>query len=93
MTEAELQAAIIEACEVYGWLWHHETDSRRSNPGYPDLTIVKGNRVAMMELKSETGRVRPEQQRWLDALAPVDTFSSGLVRPRNLDEVIGFLAR
>ena len=37
--------------------------------GYPDLTMVRGNRLLFAELKSEKGEVSKEQRRWLDALS------------------------
>lgn len=39
MTEGELQQAIIDLARVLGLLIYHPYDSRRSEPGYPDLTI------------------------------------------------------
>ena len=96
MTEDELQTLICDTAEMAGWLWHHETDSRRTRAGYPDLTLARadsdgnGGSVIIVELKSATGKVRPEQQTWLDTLAVCDRLSSGLIRPDNVD---AFLAR
>lgn len=71
ITEAEFQQQVIDLAEVYGWLAYHTHDSRHSNPGFPDLVLVKGRALIFAELKTEKGRVRPEQQVWLDALERV----------------------
>jgi hypothetical protein len=48
---------------------YHTHNSRRSEPGFPDLTVVGAHGVLFRELKSERGRVTADQRRWLDALA------------------------
>lgn len=65
--EIEFQRRITDLCDWLKLTWHHETDSRRTRAGFPDLVIV-GNAVIFVELKSQRGRVSPEQQAWLDAL-------------------------
>ena len=92
MTEDQLQASVIAVAEAHGWMWHHETDSRRTRAGWPDLVLVKGNRIKIIELKSEKGKASPEQQAWLDALADVDTISTGIVRPSDFDALRRSLA-
>ena len=50
-------------------LWgYHPYSSRRSTPGWPDWTIIGPRKVIFRELKSEYGRVTPEQQRVGDML-------------------------
>lgn len=63
MSEAELQRLVEQACARLGLLCYHTYDSRRSEPGYPDCTIV-GSRIIFRELKSRDGKLSPEQQRW-----------------------------
>ena len=67
MTEAELQKAVIELAQTFKWRVYHTHDSRRSQAGFPDLCMVR-EAIIFAELKSEKGKIRPEQQEWIDAL-------------------------
>jgi hypothetical protein len=71
MSEATLQQNVEQMMGVFGWLSYHTHDSRRSNAGFPDLVAVRGHRLIFAELKAETGKYRPGQQEWLDALRRV----------------------
>ncbi len=68
MTERELQDAVVELARYSGWMVYHTYDSRRSEPGFPDLVLAKRRRLLFIELKSERGKVRPEQDAWLKTL-------------------------
>ena len=68
ISERRLQSAILQAARCTGWMAYHTFDSRRSQPGYPDLTLVRGHRLIFAELKSKTGRLTPQQRGWLEAL-------------------------
>ena len=93
MTEADLQTLIVDVAEQCGWLVFHDNDSRRNNPGFPDLALVKPPRVVFMELKSDKGTLRPEQQVWMGHLLECDTIASAVVRPEHLDLVTDYLTR
>ena len=67
LTEAQLLTCVREAARVYGVLCYHTHDSRRSEPGFPDLVLV-GHRVVFRELKSHRGRLSAEQKAWYKAL-------------------------
>ncbi len=79
MTERELQAAIVEAARLFGWLVHHCRPARTASgwatpiegdAGFPDLVLVRpGRRPMFVELKAQAGRVSREQARWLHVLA------------------------
>lgn len=69
MTEKQLQGVVVQLARLNGWLAYHTFDSRRSEPGFPDLVLVRGVRILYRELKTEKGRVTVPQQAWLDALA------------------------
>lgn len=63
MTELEFQAHVVALAVQLGWWTYHTHDSRRSEPGFPDLTMVRGTRLVFAELKRESGRVTPAQRR------------------------------
>jgi len=67
VSEQALQQAVIQLARLLGIEWYHTYDSRRSRKGFPDLVLC-GSRVLYRELKTETGPVTSEQQRWGDRL-------------------------
>jgi len=73
MTERELQNNIVAMARTLGWMPYHPYDSRRSEPGYPDLTMIHADtgRLIFAELKTAKGRLRPAQIEWLGALREV----------------------
>lgn len=70
-TEAEWQKTIITAARLHGWRHHHTWLSVRSDPGWPDLVLLRprDGRQLVVELKSDRGRITPAQQAWLDDFA------------------------
>jgi hypothetical protein len=72
VTEKQLQAQVVQLASLTGWRCYHTFDSRRSAPGFPDLLLVRPPRCLFVELKTTTGRLRPAQAAWLEALAEVE---------------------
>ena len=81
MSEAELMELVIEQALTCGWIVAHINDRMYSlaiasgrpdvmagAKGLPDLIMARSGRVIFVELKSKTGKVRPDQQMWLDEL-------------------------
>lgn len=67
VSEAQWQAVVRDLCRLGKWTVYHTHDSRRSDPGFPDLVLIRPpHQIIVAELKTETGRVTPEQRRWLD---------------------------
>ncbi|QDH85747.1 VRR-NUC domain-containing protein [Brevibacterium phage AGM7] len=73
MSERQLQDQIIELAKRMGLIVYHTHNSRRSEPGFPDIVLVhpKQRRVMWRELKSETGTTTPEQKVWISTLSLV----------------------
>ncbi|MGH2714587.1 MAG: VRR-NUC domain-containing protein, partial [Thermoleophilaceae bacterium] len=80
-TETRMLRGLLEASRHRGWLTYHAFDHRlrcrncgESQPipprgrGFPDLVMAKAPRLVVRELKTQSGRVSPEQRRWIDEL-------------------------
>jgi hypothetical protein len=64
MTERQLQGAVIDMCRLFCVAWYHPYSSRRSVPGWPDLALCGTRGFRLRELKTETGKLTPEQEEW-----------------------------
>lgn len=91
MTERQLLEAIRALAKRLDWLVYHTHDSRRSEPGFPDLVLVRDGRVIFAELKTQRGRVSPAQDVWLERLAEVTrTLEQALAAPGDEDYARAF---
>lgn len=92
LTEAAFQQQVMSAARFYGWHVFHHPDSRRTAAGWPDLAFVKPlvNRLILAELKSETGRIRAEQQVIVDALDGA-TVTARIIRPSDFQALVDLL--
>jgi hypothetical protein len=87
LPEHAWQSEVEELLRRGGWEYIHLRDSRRQCAiGWPDLFAVKGDKAIAIELKTQRGRVTPEQARWLALLrdAGIPTY---VWRPTQIDEV------
>lgn len=88
MNEQQWQANVVDLAKMNGWYLYHTYDSRRSNPGFPDLVLVHPfrQRVLFRELKTDGGRVSTDQLKWIGILgaagADVEVW-----RPSDLERI------
>ena len=87
ITEKAFQAQIVELAELRGFFVYHTHDSRRSQPGFPDLVLIKGTRLVFLEVKSEKGKVSNAQMDWILALQVVSTVHAAVVWPQDWDDI------
>lgn len=66
-SEKAFQRAVTDEAERRGWKWHHQTISKRSKSGWPDLVLMR-ERIIFAELKSESGTLEAEQANWRDRI-------------------------
>ena len=89
MSERELSRNVVKMAELRGWrvftISQTKAAGLRSHTGvgYPDLTMVRGSRLVVAELKSRRGRLRPGQLEWLTGIAAVPGCEGHLWRPRD----------
>lgn len=85
-TEAQFQEAVIQYAQLKGWKVAHfraaktergwRTAVQADGAGFPDLVMVRGERIVFAELKSERGVPSAQQVDWLVALGycPVESY-------------------
>ena len=85
-----MQKAVVDLARRYGWLVYHVPDSRRATArGCPDLICLNESqaRVMFAELKTEKGKIRPEQTFWIGVLKAAG-IEVHVWRPSDLQETI-----
>ena len=85
-TEGVFQLAVMDLARALGWEPVHFRQMIGNPSGYPDLTIIRGERVILAELKRETGKVSRRQQEWIDRMAAVGT-TVHVWRPSDWDAI------
>lgn len=93
MKEEAFRQQMLRIARMYGWtLTYHTHSSIRSDPGWPDEVLYnpERNRIIFVELKTETGRIRPAQQVWIDALLAAG-LEAAIWRPRDMERIVRVL--
>ncbi len=81
--EYDLYEAIRDLCQLFGLLIYHTKDSRRSQEGFLDCTIVGPGGALFWELKGSKEKATPEQLVWIAAWNAID-LEAALIRPEDL---------
>src|SRR5262245_1994318 len=73
LSEKAFMRQVVELAKLRHWMVYHTFDSRKSNPGFPDLFLLRPPSkgvpsILFCELKVGRGRLSPAQRQWLDAL-------------------------
>jgi hypothetical protein len=68
LTENQLQQQVLDLASLCGWRHFHVLNSRGSDPGWPDLVLLRPPHLLVVELKRETGRLSVAQSDWLRLL-------------------------
>jgi hypothetical protein len=98
ISEEDFQKAVCGFAAASGYLVHYQRRSgfigkdgtwKGSGPaGFPDIVLVKANRNPIFcELKTERGRLRPDQVEWMETLGAYHR----VWRPRDAHEIINEL--
>ncbi len=81
ISERDWQRQVTDAADLLGWSWCHFRPAMTSKgwrtpvsgplgSGFVDLVLVRGDRLVMVELKAEHGRLTIEQRTVIDLLRP-----------------------
>ena len=91
LTEKQFQASVIDLANAERWLSYFTYRSSHSPAGFPDIVLVRGDRVIFAELKTEKGKVTPDQRIWFRALLDSGKVEVYLWRPSMWDQVVRIL--
>ncbi len=101
ISEEQFQTQVIQLAKLHGWRIGHFRAARTAHgwrtpvaadgAGFSDLLLIKGKLIFVAELKSQLGKVSPEQEAWLAAFAgagvPAFTW-----RPNQWDSIVLILS-
>ncbi len=69
-TEKHFLEAVVDLARRLSWDHvYHTHDSRHSPAGFPDLILLRDDRVVVAELKVGKNQPSAEQAQWLEAFA------------------------
>jgi len=85
--ERDFQRQVTDLARLYHWSWYHTYRSDRSPAGFPDLVLIRAERLVFAELKSADGQLTHMQQAWLDSLQRIKGIEVYLWRPADLEEI------
>lgn len=91
--EKDFMAEVVKRAKALGWLVYHTYSSRKSQPGFPDLVLLRAGVMVVAELKTEKGKTTAEQDTWLEAfhnlaaVAAVSNVRVFLWRPQDWPQI------
>lgn len=97
LNEGQWTDVVVQTAKLYGWVVSHFRPAKtergwrtpvQGDNGFPDLALARDCVVLLAELKTDKGKLRPEQERWRDAIGPEHYR---LWRPADLPKVIAEL--
>ena len=84
-TEKVFQGHVERLAQGLGWRTYHTWNSMRSVKGFPDLVLVRGERLVFVELKAERKKLTREQEEWRGDLLASGRCECYVWRPSNWD--------
>ena len=87
-SEKHFLGRVTRLAELYGWVVWHTLDSTGTRAGEPDLRMVRPPRYILAELKSEHGRLRPEQCTALGLLQQCPGIETYVWKPRDWVRIV-----
>ena len=100
LSERDFQTQVTDLASMLGWSWAHFRPARTAHgwrvpvsgplgAGWPDLVLVRDDRIVFAELKRERGRPRPDQTFALTLLSgAAETY---VWRPSDFDDIARIL--
>ncbi|HLB12610.1 MAG TPA: VRR-NUC domain-containing protein [Dehalococcoidia bacterium] len=91
-TEKDFSQQVYDLGRLRGWHCYRAWLSVHSPAGFPDLLMVRGDRIIAAELKTGKGKLTLVQEEWLGALAATGKVETHCWRPEHWPQVEEALA-
>lgn len=101
ISEGDFLGQVIDLAHVYGWKVAHfrpaqtkygwRTPVQADGKGFPDLVMLKPPRLVFAELKSEKGKLSPEQEGWLSLLKGIKGIEVYCWKPKDFESIVDIL--
>ena len=91
LTEAQFLRQVLQLAAIMRWRAYHPALSKWSERGWPDVALVRPPRLILAELKSEKGKVTPQQAEWLADLGACPGVEAYLWRPSDFEAIVEIL--
>jgi VRR-NUC domain len=87
VSERDLTGYLADLARTFRWRRYHTWSSKHSPAGFPDEVLLRPPRLVFAELKSERGRLKPDQEAWLEELRQMPGVEVYVWRPADMDEI------
>ena len=97
LSEKDFEQIVLGMARAYGWFVAHfrpaqtakgwRTPVSADGQGYPDLCLVRDDRIVYVELKSDKGKLTEPQKVWLEMLQGTGKCEVYCWKPSQLDEI------
>ena len=106
ISEQDFMNQVIELAHYLGWRVVHfrsvkvqrkdgsvfyQTPVQADGAGFPDVVMIRGERIIVAELKTEKGKVTAKQEEWLDAFRATGRVEVFLWRPSDYEAIVDCL--
>jgi hypothetical protein len=103
MLEKYFAEQVEHLLNLYGWRWTHFEPAIRQSGGWatalrgmkglPDYVAVRDGALVFAEIKSDRGKLTPDQAEWITRLQGVQTVRTEIWYPEDLPEIKQILGR
>jgi len=100
LSERDFLSQVIDLAKLFRWKIHHTRPAWsnkgwrtpiQGDTGFPDLVLVRSPKCIIAELKSEKGKLSPNQEQWLRELSECPGICVCVWKPSQFDEIVDIL--
>ena len=100
LSEKDFSHTVEDLLDLFHWQWSHSRPARTKygwttalsgKKGEPDYRALRPPRYLLLELKTEEGKLTPEQQEWADLLLACPGIEYHLFRPSDYERIVEIL--